>query len=73
MIAPNIPSQQINRRPPINRAGMATWTDEEYRAICHSAGSRSRAAFIREELIDAKKLAGLVVKYLATKKTDEQN
>jgi len=73
MIAPNRPPREIKRRPPINRAGLATWTDEEYRVICHAAGSRSRAAFVRAELLDAKKLARLVAQYRATIKPAAQN
>lgn len=61
MIAPNRPPS--GNRQPINRSGLSTWTDEEYRAICLAAGSTSRAAFIRAELLDSAKLAELVQKY----------
>lgn len=63
MVAPRKPD-------PINRAGMATWTELEYRAILYAAAGKSRARFIREELIDRDKLAELVRKYQAQQKPE---
>ena len=63
MVAPRKPD-------PINRSGMATWKELEYRAILFAAAGKSRAAFIREELIDREKLAELVRKYQSQQKPD---
>jgi len=58
------------KQDPINRSGMATWTELEYRAILFAAAGRSRARFIREELIDREKLAELVRAYQANQKPE---
>ena len=60
MIAPR-------KRNPIKRSGLTTWTEEEYRAILHAAGSQSRAAFIRNTLLNRRKLAALVEQYRNSK------
>ncbi len=58
------------KQDPINRSGMATWTELEYRAILFASAGKSRARFIREELINREKLAELVRQYQSQQKPD---
>ena len=51
---------------PLRRSGTLTWTNEEFRAIVWAAGFDSRAAFVRRELLNTKKLEQLVERFRAS-------